>query len=378
MDLREFNAGAYRQQFGFKSFMPEPINFDWVSADAELNSLLPRAAHSLGALHAYSTIVPNVDFFIEMHVVKEATISSRIEGTQTNVGEALQKREDIDPERRDDWQEVQNYIAAMNHAVKRLSKIPLSTRLLKETHRILLSKGRGRAKDPGEFRRSQNWIGGNSPGEASFVPPPHEEVSGLMGDLESFLHNDKIRVPALIRIAIAHYQFETIHPFLDGNGRLGRLMITLFLVDQGLIARPTLYLSEYFERHRAEYYDRLTLVRTSNDLIQWAKFFLKAVDETASKGVRTLEKIQSLAAMIEGKKLVQLGKRFTSGRALLNALYRRPHTTSKDVAQLLHVTSMSANALIEEFVRLGILVEVTGWKRNRQFVFMDYLNLFAK
>jgi Fic family protein len=378
VDLRTYTAGEYRQQYEFKSFTPTPVNMDWVSTDPELNALLSRADHSLGALHAYSKIVPNVDFFIEMHVVKEATTSSRIEGTQTNMGEAILRKSEIDPEKRDDWQEVQNYIAAMNYAVKRLDKIPVSTRLLKETHEILLSKGRGRAKSPGEFRRSQNWIGGSTIQKATFVPPSHEEIPALLGDLEKFLHNDRNHVPPLVRIAIAHYQFETIHPFLDGNGRTGRLLITLFLVDKGLLVRPTLYLSEYFERNRAEYYDRLSLVRSRNDLIQWITFFLRAVDETATKGVSTLEKIQELASEIEGKKLVRLGRRFNAGKELLNALYRRPHTSSGDVVKLLGVTPKSANALIDEFVKQKILVEVTGWKRNRQFVFREYLKLFEK
>ncbi|MCX6141811.1 MAG: Fic family protein [Ignavibacteriales bacterium] len=377
MDLRDFKSGTYTQQRQYKSFRPSPINHTWIWSNPKINTLLEEANHKLGALDAFSRQLPNVDYFIRMHVIKEATTSSRIEGTKTSIEEALLAGNEVGPERRDDWQEVQNYIAAMNHAVKRLRKVPVSTRLLRETHNILLRKGRGSTKTPGEYRRSQNWIGGSSLKDAVFIPPSHEEVDPLMSDLENFLHNDAIDVPHLVRIAIGHYQFETIHPFLDGNGRVGRLLITLYLVDKGLLTEPTLYLSDYFDRHRLLYYDNLTAARARNDLAQWIMFFLVAVAETCNKGITTLKKIQKLREDVEGKRIVRLGKRLPKASALVMNLYRNPRVTATETAQMLDVTSKTANELIQNFVDLHILVESTGYKRNRVFSFAEYVRLFT-
>jgi Fic family protein len=255
--------------------------------------------------------------------------------------------------------------------------VPVSTRLLKETHKILLSKGRGVNRSPGEYRRRQNWIGGSSIKDAIFVPPSHEEVDSLMSDLESFLHNDAIDVPNLIRIAIAHYQFETIHPFLDGNGRIGRLLITLYLVSQGLLVKPTLYLSEYFEKHRSVYYDRLMLARSKSDLTQWITFFLVAVTETCNKGVSTFEKIQKLREDVEGNRIAVLGKKIPKARELVVNLYRTPRVSAADVGKILKVTPKTANEMIQDLVHLKVLVEVTGGRRNRVFSFQEYVDLFS-
>jgi Fic family protein len=378
MDIKDYKAGRYQQQRLYQAFFPTSINLIWTWSDPKINTLLSEANHKLGELNAYSLRIPDVDYFIEMHVIKEATTSSKIEGTRTEIGDALLTKQDIDPEKRDDWQEVQNYVKAMNYAIAKLKSLPLSTRLLKETHKILLSKGRGVAKQPGEYRTSQNWIGGATIQDAVFVPPPYGEVDSLMGDLENFLHNDRIDVPQLIRIALAHYQFETIHPFLDGNGRIGRLMIALYLVSEGLLAKPTLYLSDYFEKNRSLYYDKLSIARTSSDLAQWIKFFLIAVIETSKNGVKTFERIVKLREKIEGEKLITLGKKLPKAKELMNVLYSKPSLTAAEVTERIHVTHATANALIRDFVRLGILIEVTGRQRNRIFVFMDYIRLFQQ
>lgn len=377
MDLRDFKAGQLIQQYQYKSFSPSRINLEWTWEDPKINTLLAEANKKLGELNAFSLYVPDIDFFIAMHVIKEATTSSKIEGTRTGVDEALLSIDEIVPEKRDDWQEVQNYIAALNFSIEKLKKLPLSTRLLKDTHKILLEGVRGEAKMPGEYRTSQNWIGGASLKDAVFIPPHHNEVSDLMGDLENFIHNDKIEVPHLVRVAIAHYQFETIHPFLDGNGRLGRLMITLYLVSTGLLHKPTLYLSDFFERKRALYYENLTFVRTSNNLIQWLKFFLVAVIEISNKGIETFRAILKLKENIEEVKLLSLGKRVNNAKKLINFLYRKPLINVRDVENLLNVTTKPANAIIQEFCKLGILKEVTGYKRNRLFLFEEYYKLFT-
>jgi Fic family protein len=230
---------------------------------------------------------------------------------------------------------------------------------------------------PGEYRTSQNWIGGASLKDAVFIPPQHTEVSELMGDLENFIHNQKIEVPELIKIAIAHYQFETIHPFLDGNGRLGRLMIILYLVSTGLLDKPTLYLSDFFERNKSLYYDNLTFTRTSNNLIQWIKFFLVAVIETSDKGISTFKEILRLKENIEGVKLLSVGKRINNAKKLITFLYGKPLINVKDVESVLNVTTKPANAIIQEFAKLGVLKEVTGYKRNRLFLFEEYYKLFT-
>jgi Fic family protein len=376
MDIKDFTSGVFREQYQYKSFSPSKINQEWIWTDSKINTLLSEANLRLGELNAFSLYVPDIDIFIQMHVVKEATTSSRIEGTQTNIEDALVRKADLLPERRDDWQEVQNYIAAMNFSINQLSKVPVSTRLLKESHHRLLQSVRGEHKQPGEYRLSQNWIGGSSLNDAVFIPPHHEEISDLMNDLEKFIHNDQIEVPPLIRIALAHYQFETIHPFLDGNGRLGRLLITLYLVSKELLAKPTLYLSDYFEKNKSLYYDNLTLVRTQNNLGQWIKFFLVGVIETSKKGIKTFQQILLLKDRIEQKKIVTMGKKIPRARALMNLLYKTPTQNAASVEKNLGVSKVTANALIKDFVRAGILKEVTGYKRHRVFVFHEYLKLF--
>ncbi len=375
MNINQFRAGKWRQQYEYKSFFPGKIDLEWVISDPRISTLLSTADRKLGELNAFSQLIPDVDFFIRMHVTKEATMSNRIEGTQATMEEALNEEENIDPERRDDWLEVHNYVQAMNQALEELKKLPFSNRLLRKTHNILLSSGRGKSKQPGEFRKSQNWIG-PSLSSAIFIPPVSEEVEDLMNDLQTFLHDEKIQVPHLIRIAIAHYQFETIHPFLDGNGRLGRLMITLYLVSAGLLEKPTLYISAYFEKHRRFYYDYLTDVRLKNDMAQWLRFMLTGIIETSESSIRTFKDILELRDRFEHDKITQLGKRTPKAAILLKNLYTNPYTTTARVQQILDVSPATANAFVADFVHLGILKERTGYKRNRVFAFEEYLEIF--
>lgn len=375
MKFETFKAGRWTPRYQYKSFEPVLVNHEWSWEDPAINVLLEQATRALGELNAFSLIVPDIDLFIEMHVVKEAQTSSKIEGTQTAIDEALMSEEQIRPEKRDDWREVRNYIDAVNTAIAELQRLPLSNRLLKQTHAILMRGVRGEHKVPGEFRISQNWIGGSSLTDATFVPPHHEGVPDLMSDLEKFWHNESIVVPHLVRAAISHYQFETIHPFLDGNGRIGRLLIPLYFISHGLLAKPSLYLSDFFERNRASYYDALMRVRISNDLIHWVRFFLNGVMQTATKGRDTFRQILALRTEVEHATL-GMGKRAESARQALNLLYRKPIIDAGDLERTLEISTPTANTLIKALIERHILVEITGQQRGRMYAFQRYLELF--
>lgn len=375
MKIGNFKSGKLLQRFNYKSFEPNYVDIPWRIDDAELIMLLSDASLKLGELNAFSQLIPDIDFFIKMHVFKEGTESSRIEGTQTNIDDAVQKEENIQPEKKDDWHEVQNYVHSMNQAIESLKTFPLSNRLLKQTHKTLLQGVRGTSKLPGEFRQSQNWIGGSSLKDAVFIPPHHDSVNDLMSDLEMFLNNENNPVPPLIKIGIAHYQFETIHPFLDGNGRIGRLLITLFLVSNQLLHKPTLYLSEYFEKNKSYYYDNLTRVRTHNDLIQWLKFFLEGVRSTSENSIQTFKYIIALRTETENK-IVSLGKKQRLAKSLLQFLFTNPVADAGDIAKALSVNVSTALRLIDDFMKSQILIEKTGFKRNRIFSFDSYIKLF--
>jgi len=356
--------------------LPRLINgVDFKFTDKKLLAKIEEAGSFLGKLNGYSRLFPNVDWFIRMHVVKEATTSSLIKGTKTNLDEALLPKTEILPEKKDDWQEVQNYIKAINWAVARLPKMPLSMRLLNGAHRLLLTGVRGKYKNPGEIRRSQNWIGGNSLANAGFIPPHPDDLPDLLADLEKFWHNQETKLPFLVKAALAHYQFETIHPYLDGNGRIGRLLITLQLIEQGLLARPTLYLSEFLEKYRVEYFDNLSRVRLNNDLDQWLIFFLNGITATAKKGVLTFDQLIKLQKLWR-KKIDGLDRKKHLGQKLLEILFDCPIIKVNQAAKDLAVTFPTANSLLKDFVKAGILKEATGFARNRLFSFAEYISLF--
>lgn len=374
--LEQYQSGQYQKGYEYRYFLPSTINDEWVWQTPQINLLLEKAAVKLGELNSFARLVPNTDLFIQLHVTKEAVVSSRIEGTQTDMREAVLPESEISPEHRNDWHEVQNYTQALNQAINELKVLPLSSRLLKQTHATLLQSVRGEHKMPGEFRTSQNWIGGQSLADATFIPPHHQHVNELMGDMEHFLHNHDIHVPALIRIAIAHYQFETIHPFLDGNGRIGRLLIPLFLVSEGILDKPLLYLSSYFEKNKGLYYDNLMVVREKNDMLQWLKYFLVGVEQTSSLAVTALSTIIALRARLEQDLQLKFGRRAASAQRLLNALFRQPAINVEDVLKICDISYKAANELVAQMSTHGILQEITGQTRNRVFIFAEYLDVF--
>ena len=373
--MKKFVAGEYKQQQEYRSFTPSFVNNRFIWDNPQIDVLIEQAGRLLGELNAYAELIPDVDFFIRMKVVKEARDSNLIEGTRTELDDVLLPQEEIQPEKRDDWDEVQNYIKAMNFAIAKLPELPLCIRLLKEAHNILLSGVRGQHRAPGEIRKSQNWIGGSSLADAFFVPPSPEEVPDLLSDLEKFWHNQSLQIPTLIKIAITHYQFETIHPFLDGNGRCGRLLIVLQLLDAQILQKPVLYMSTFFEKHRASYYDSLSIVRTSNDLEQWIIFFLSGIADTAQHGIEIFQEIISLRQEYE-ERILTLGSRAKNAHKLLRSMFAQPIVNANWATGELGMAFSSASLLLKSLTELGILKETTGFSRNRLFVLEKYLNLF--
>lgn len=373
--MKNFKSGQYINQGTYKSFQPEKINRKWNIENMEILDLLSQADRQLGRLDMYSEYIPNIDLFISMHVLKEATQSSKIEGTKTNIEDALLEKEDVADEKRDDWEEVQNYILALNSAIDKLKSVPFSSRLIKQTHKTLLKGVRGKHKLPGEFRSSQNWIGGASIKDAIFIPPIHSSVNEYMGDLEKFAHNDDNYFPDLLRIAVIHYQFETIHPFLDGNGRVGRLMITLYLVEKEILKQPILYLSDFFEKNRTLYYDNLMRVREKKDLTQWFKFFLVGVIETAKSSIKTFDGILKLQKEVDIK-LQSLGSRANNAQMIMEYLYQRPLINAQKAKEIISLSLPSVYKLIDDLEKQKIIKEITGSIRGKLYLFEDYIKLF--
>lgn len=377
IQIEKYVAGETIKSNDYRYFMPSLINKEWTWNDPKINKLLENASFELGQLNSFAKLVPNIDLFIHLHITKEAVVSSKIEGTQTHFDEAFLQKDNINPERKDDWQEVQNYTEALNNAVIELERLPISSRLILKTHKILMQGVRGDKKTPGEYRKSQNWIGGKSLSDAVFIPPHHQHLNELLSDLENYIHNEGLDLPLLIKAAIIHYQFETIHPFLDGNGRIGRLLITLFLIEKKIMNKPLLYLSIFFEKDKNLYYDNLTRVRTHGDLVQWIKYFLVGIAQTAKLAAQTLDSIISLKS--EHEKIIQsqFGKRIKTGLTLHNYLLKQPLVTVKEVQGVCNLTAKSAGDLIDLFVGKKILKELTGQFRNRIFMYEHYLNLFT-
>ncbi|KAA6336307.1 Adenosine monophosphate-protein transferase SoFic [termite gut metagenome] len=372
--MKAFQSGVYISQGYYKSFQPTELCRSWQIDNMDVIKLLSKADRQLGRIDMYSEYI-DIEMFIQMHIAKEATQSSKIEGTQTNMEEAFLNEADISSDRRDDWEEVQNYILAMNEAVKLLHTLPFSARLIKQTHKVLLQGVRGQYKQPGEFRRNQNWIGGATINDAVFVPPVHTSVADYISDIEKFANNDEFDIPDLIKIALIHYQFETVHPFLDGNGRVGRLLITLYLVSKGILKQPILYLSDFFEKNRMYYYDNLMRVRTHNDMDQWLKFFLSGVIETAEKGVETFNSILLLQKSVDSS-LEKMGKRSADARLVMHYLYKKPIISVVTVTHIIGKTQQTAYTLVSDLEEAKILHEITGSQRNKLYVFKDYIDLF--
>jgi len=373
-------AGSYvKQPAGFRAFIPADLPPDPpIAIDAEFLDLLSKAERNLGRLDGATSILPNPDLFVTMYVRQEAVLSSQIEGTQSTLQDVLLF--EIDKTRTTgpgpaDTEEVINYVASMNYGLKRMSELPISLRLIREMHGILLEGVRGSEKTPGEFRRSQNWIGGSMPSNATFVPPPVTEMMRALHNFEKFLHDTSL--PTLIHCGLAHAQFETIHPFQDGNGRIGRLLITFLLCQRGVLHRPLLYLSHYFKLHRSEYYDRLMDVRNSGSWETWLKFFLRGVCEVSEQATQSA---RAIVAMREQHRALITEKlsNATYGIRLLDRLFEQPIITVPHAEKLLQCTYLTANRLLDQLEKLHIVDEITGGKRNRKFAYTAYLLQFSE
>lgn len=373
------SGNLIKQLTGYKAFIPTPLPpHPSINMQGEIQHLLTKADMAIGKLDTMGYFVPNPDHLITMYIRKEALLSTQIEGTQASLEDVFEYEEHLPVKNINDVKEVVNYIKALDYGMKRLAEFPMSIRLIKEIHEILLEDTRGQEKTPGEFKKSQNWIGasGSTLATASFVPPPPDHTLEAMGNLEKYMHSDE-SLPLLINCALIHYQFETIHPFLDGNGRLGRLLITFYLYWKGALHYPLLYLSYYLKLNRQEYYDRLTGVRQNGDYEQWIVFFLKGIIWTANSGLQT---IKTLLNLQEVHKQKILKKKISSpyANALIEYLTQKPFITIKDVASHFQISYPSAQSLVNSFVDMSILREVTGKQRNKRYCYWEYLDCLTE
>lgn len=380
-DQTATRAGRYvTQPTGYRAFEPAPLPpVPPIALEGELAALLSSADRALGRLDGSVQTLPNPDLFVFMYVRKEAVLSSQIEGTQSSLQDLLAAEAQLfDPSVPRDVDEVINYIRAMKHGLARLGELPISVRLIREIHGHLIRGARGGQLQPGELRTSQNWIGpsGSTLTTATFVPPPHHLVPGALGDLEHFLHRQD-DLPPLVRIALAHVQFETIHPFLDGNGRVGRLLITFLLTERALLHQPVLYLSHYFKQHRADYYAQLQAVREHGAWEGWIAFFLRGVIEVAGEATETARRILQLREEHRTAITANLGRAAGNGHKVLESLFDRPIVSVHDVRAVIGTGYAPANTLVARLEAIGILQEMTGHARNRRFRYAPYIALFS-
>jgi Fic family protein len=375
-------AGRYiRQATGYRAFIPAPLPpVPTVQISGEIQRLLSQADRALGRLDGSIQTLPNPDLFVFMYVRKEAVLSSQIEGTQSSLNDLLAAEASIlSPDQPKDVDEVVNYVHAMNYGLTRLHELPLSVRLIREIHAELLKGVRGSLLTPGELRRSQNWIGphGCTLMDAAFVPPPPEDVPSALGNLETFLHAPT-DLPALLQIGLAHVQFETIHPFLDGNGRVGRLLITFYLCERGILLKPVLYLSHFFKKHRTTYYELLQSVRDTGDWERWLIFFLRGVIEVSAQATDTARAILALREEHRAAVTTHLARAAANGHRVLEHLYERPIVSVADIQTLLGTTYPAASNVVTRLTELKILREITGYRRNRLFRYESYIQLFSE
>jgi Fic family protein len=381
-DIKPTRAGHYvRQPSGYRAFLPASLPPEPpIDLDDPIRGLLSEADYALGRLDGAVLTLPNPDLFVFMSVRKEAVLSSQIEGTQSSLQNLLAAEARLhDPDAPSDVGEVVNYVRAMSHGLQRMSTQPISVGLIREIHAVLMEGVRGGGLAPGVLRTSQNWIGpgGSTLGEATFVPPPPDEVPRALGDLERFLNQDD-DLPVLVKVGLAHAQFETIHPFLDGNGRVGRLLVTLLLTERGKLARPVLYLSHYFRRHRAEYYERLQAVRDTGDWEGWLAFFLTGAIEVSRGATRTAAAILRMREEFRNRITERLGRAAANGHRIMDRLFDHPIVTVATVRGWLGITAAGANNLVNRLAEAGVLREITGYARNRRFRFDPYLTLFEE
>jgi len=374
-------AGRYVKQLGgYEAFIPNPLPpVPEIIMDTEMWQLLSQADRALGRLDGATDALPNPDLFVFMYVRKEAVLSSQIEGTQASLIDVLEfETKTLEPDNPQEVAEVVNYVGAINYGLERLNDLPVSLRLIREIHKELMQGVRGSEREPGEFRRTQNWIGpaGCSLAKATYIPLPPHEMQQALDNLENFLHDPK-QIPALIKVGLAHAQFETIHPFLDGNGRTGRLLITFLVCEQNILKRPLLYISYYFKKYRAEYYNHLQVVRDSGNWEGWLKFFLRGVYEVAQEASSTARKIVNLKEEHRQIVLNAMGRKAGNAIGLLESLYFRPIVTVEHVQEITQLSYPNANTLVKNFCDVGLLKEVTGQRRNRAFAYKAFLDVFG-